>query len=82
MNKGMSLGLRGFGARSANELREARLFWSRLMGDILARRLDRPVFTWGKASLVDAGENRTAYIAALKQADNYNIGPLLALARI
>lgn len=55
--------------------------WSRLMGDILARRLDRPAFTWGSASLVDAGENRTTYIAALKVADGYNIGPLLALAR-
>jgi murein DD-endopeptidase MepM/ murein hydrolase activator NlpD len=33
MNKGMSFGLRGFGAGSAHEAREARLFWSRLMGE-------------------------------------------------
>lgn len=54
---------------------------SRLAGDLLARQLRRPPFTWGSVSLVDAGETRARYIAALRAADNHDIGPLLAFAR-
>jgi Fic-DOC domain mobile mystery protein B len=54
---------------------------SRLVGDLLARQLGEPVFTWGRASLVDPGETRARYVAALRAADGHDIGPLLAFAR-
>jgi Fic-DOC domain mobile mystery protein B len=55
--------------------------FSRLAGDLLARRLGRPAFTWGRASLIDAGEVRARYVTALRAADNHDIGPLLLFAR-
>ena len=54
---------------------------SRLVGDLLARQLRRPHFTWGRANLTDAGETRAQYIKALRAADNLDIGPLLLFAR-
>ena len=54
---------------------------SRLVGDLLGRQLGEPVFTWGRAGLIDAGETRARYVAALRTADGYDIGPLLAFAR-
>lgn len=54
---------------------------SRLMADLIAEKLGRPSFTWGGASLADEGELRARYIAALKAADNHDIGLLLAFAR-
>jgi Fic-DOC domain mobile mystery protein B len=55
--------------------------WSRLTGDLLAVQLGRPRFTWGGNDLGVKGEMRDTYIAALKSADNYDFGPLLAFAR-
>lgn len=55
--------------------------FSRLVGDLLARQLGRPVFSWGRANLIDAGETRARYVAALQAADNHEIEPLLAFAR-
>jgi Fic-DOC domain mobile mystery protein B len=55
--------------------------FSRLVGDQLIRRLGGAYFTWGRTSLVNIGETRKAYIAALKAADNYDMAPLLAFAR-
>jgi Fic-DOC domain mobile mystery protein B len=55
--------------------------FSRLVGDLLARRLGQPVFTWGRVSLVDAGETRARYVEALRAADNHDIEPLLRFAR-
>jgi len=55
--------------------------FSRLIGDLLARQLGQPPFSWGRANLVDAGETRTRYIAALRAADNHDITPLLAFSR-
>ncbi|RWB98686.1 MULTISPECIES: mobile mystery protein B [unclassified Mesorhizobium] len=55
--------------------------FSRLVGDLLARQLGRPPFSWGWANLVDAGETRARYVAALRAADNHEIEPLLAFAR-
>jgi Fic-DOC domain mobile mystery protein B len=55
--------------------------FSRLVGDLLARQLGRPVFTWGRISLVDAGATRRAYVEALRAADAHDIGPLLVFAR-
>lgn len=54
---------------------------TRLMADLLAERLGREPFTWGRASLIDVGEARTRYITTLKAADDYDLGPLLEFAR-
>ncbi len=55
--------------------------WSRLMADLLIVRLGQARFTWGRSSLRTGDEVRRAYIGALKAADNYDVGPLLAFAR-
>ena len=54
---------------------------SRLVGDLLAMQLGQQRFTWGRANLVNAGDTRRAYVAALRAADNGDIEPLLAFAR-
>jgi Fic-DOC domain mobile mystery protein B len=54
---------------------------ARLMADLLVMRLKGERFSWGSANLQDAGEVRQRYIAALKAADDHDIGPLLAFAR-
>lgn len=54
---------------------------SRLAGDLLAMQLGQPRFTWGSASLVDAGATRKAYVAALQAADAGDIDALLEFAR-
>lgn len=54
---------------------------SRLVADLLAMELGQPRFTWGRANLVDPGETRGAYVAALRAADGGEIEPLLAFAR-
>lgn len=55
--------------------------FSRLIGDLLANQLGQPAFTWGRVSLVDAGETRALYAKALRAADKRDIGPLLSFAR-
>ncbi|HWK96662.1 MAG TPA: mobile mystery protein B [Pseudolabrys sp.] len=54
---------------------------TRLMADLLIERLGGPPFSWGGGRLTDAGELRSRYIAALKRADEHDIGPLIAFAR-
>jgi Fic-DOC domain mobile mystery protein B len=54
---------------------------ARLTADLLAMRLGRERFSWGRESLRDAGAMRHRYIAALQAADNHDIGPLVAFAR-
>lgn len=54
---------------------------ARLAADLLAERLGRPPFSWGGRDLIDPGEMRAAYVAALKAADAHDLGPLLAFAR-
>ena len=54
---------------------------ARLMADLLIEQLGGEPFTWGGGSLKDVGELREAYIAALRQADNHNIDPLITFAR-
>jgi Fic-DOC domain mobile mystery protein B len=54
---------------------------ARLMADLLIRMLGSTPFPWGRDSLTTATETRARYIAALKAADNHDIGPLLAFAR-
>ena len=54
---------------------------ARLAADLLAERLGRPVFSWGRTDLVDVGDVRATYVAALKAADAGDLAPLLAFAR-
>lgn len=54
---------------------------ARLAADLLLATLRRAPFSWGSASLVDAGATRAAYVAALRAADSHDYGPLLAFVR-
>lgn len=54
---------------------------ARMMADLLIERLGGEPFGWGGGSLVDAGELRARYVAALRAADGHDIAPLLAFAR-
>ena len=54
---------------------------ARLMADLLVMSLGGERFTWGSAELQAVGDVRGRYIAALKAADNHDIGPLLVFAR-
>lgn len=54
---------------------------ARFMADVVAARLGEPTFSWGPSDLVQAGETRNAYIAALKAADAGNMNLLLTFAR-
>jgi hypothetical protein len=52
-----------------------------MMADLLIMQLGGERFSWGSANLQDAGEVRKRYIAALKAADDHDLGPLLAFSR-
>ena len=54
---------------------------ARMMADLVAQQAAQPPFSWGGASLVATSELRTAYISALRQADQGDVGPLLDFAR-
>ncbi len=54
---------------------------SRMIADLLAVRLGRPRFTWGRINLADLSATRKAYIAALKAADAGDYAPLIAFCR-
>jgi len=55
---------------------------SRLFADLIIEKLfNKPVFSWGSADLIHAGNARERYIMAIKQADAGNIIPLLQFAR-
>jgi len=55
---------------------------SRLMADLIIQKLfKQPVFSWGGANLVNHGDQRAAYLAAMKAADAGNIQPLVEFAR-
>jgi hypothetical protein len=51
------------------------------MADVLANRQGRPVFTWGGAEFVRAGDFRRRYIEALQAADRNEMKPLMEFAR-
>lgn len=55
--------------------------FSRLAADLLVKHLGEPYFTWGRTSLIEAGETRRQYIEALRAADRHDIEPLLHFAR-
>jgi len=55
--------------------------FSRLAADLLVYRMGEPRFTWGRVSLIEPGEARKQYIAALRAADGHTLEPLLAFSR-
>ncbi|WP_316235300.1 MULTISPECIES: mobile mystery protein B [unclassified Bradyrhizobium] len=54
---------------------------ARMMADLVIERLGGKAFSWGGGSLADVGTLRNQYVAALRAADNHDIGPLLAFMR-
>jgi Fic-DOC domain mobile mystery protein B len=54
---------------------------TRLLADLVIERLGGERFTWGHENLTGVSELRTRYMAALRAADNHDIGPLLKFAR-
>jgi Fic-DOC domain mobile mystery protein B len=53
----------------------------RLVADLLIERLGGVQFSWGGGTLHDIGALRTAYVTALRAADDHDIEPLLEFAR-
>ncbi|MBW7912381.1 MAG: mobile mystery protein B [Taibaiella sp.] len=55
---------------------------SRLIADILIEKIfQREVFTWGGGNLVAAGDIRTAYLQAIRKADQEEYEPLIRFSR-
>ncbi len=54
---------------------------ARLAADLLAVALQQRPFTWGNGRLLDVADPRDRYIAALRAADDLDIGLLLEFAR-
>ena len=54
---------------------------ARLAADLLLKSMGQERFSWGGKNLVDVGETRERYIAALQTADENDIGPLLKFVR-
>ena len=54
---------------------------ARLAADLVLKSMGRKRFSWGRKNLVDVGETRKRYIAALQATDGRDIGPLLEFVR-
>lgn len=54
---------------------------ARLATDLLLIALGQPRFSWGRTNLVNSGETRRAYVAALRAADGWDIWSLLEFVR-
>lgn len=54
---------------------------ARMATDLLLVAMGRPRFTWGGTRLVEADRVRARYVAALKVADDHDMGPLLGFVR-
>lgn len=54
---------------------------ARASADALAMALDRPAFSWGRGSIAEPSLTRTAYIEALRKADQDDLEPILIFAR-
>jgi Fic-DOC domain mobile mystery protein B len=54
---------------------------ARLATDLLLKTMGQPRFSWGSDSLVNAGETRQRYVAALRAADDHDFVPLLEFVR-
>jgi Fic-DOC domain mobile mystery protein B len=55
---------------------------ARLAADLLLKSMGQERFSWGGKTLVDLSETRKRYIAALREADGHDIGPLLEFVRL
>ena len=53
----------------------------RLATDLLLKSMGRERFSWGSTNLVDEGETRKRYSAALQAADQHDFGPLFGFVR-
>jgi Fic-DOC domain mobile mystery protein B len=53
----------------------------RLATDLLLKSMGRERFSWGSTNLVDEGETRKRYIAALQAADQHDFDPLFEFVR-
>lgn len=54
---------------------------ARLATDLLLTSKEQQPFSWGGKNLVDEGETRKRYMAALRAADDHDIGPLREFVR-
>jgi Fic-DOC domain mobile mystery protein B len=54
---------------------------ARLIADVLAVKLARPVLSWGRLSLIKPGEVREKYLQALRTADAGDVAALVEFAR-
>jgi Fic-DOC domain mobile mystery protein B len=55
---------------------------SRLMADIIINKIyNLPMFSWGTGDLVHQGDAGSAYLKAVKQADNDFVQPLIEFSR-
>ncbi len=54
---------------------------ARLIADVVAVKLGRPVFAWGGLSLIKPGEAREKYLQAMRAADAGDVAPLIEFAR-
>lgn len=54
---------------------------ARLLADAVLLQAGARRFTWGQGDLYGTGEVRSRYLAALRAADQYEVGPLLAFVR-
>jgi Fic-DOC domain mobile mystery protein B len=54
---------------------------ARLIADVLAVKLGRPVFSWGRLILIKPGEVREKYLQALRAADAGDVAALIEFAR-
>jgi Fic-DOC domain mobile mystery protein B len=54
---------------------------SRLLADLIMFKNNQDRFSWGSKNLTAMSETRKRYIQALREADNFNIEPLLEFAR-
>ena len=56
---------------------------SRLLADIVIEKIFKlPVYTWGAGNLEKQGDQRSAYLKAIKAADAGDIQPLINFARL
>ncbi|MEH6591263.1 MAG: mobile mystery protein B [Halioglobus sp.] len=54
---------------------------ARLATDLLLRTLGHEPFSWGSANLIDPGQTRAEYVAALQDADRHDFAALLEFVR-
>ncbi|MGE3708408.1 MAG: mobile mystery protein B [Hyphomicrobiaceae bacterium] len=54
---------------------------TRLLADVVVKRLKAAPLSWGSVSLAETGEARAAYVAALGDADNHDLDPLVRFAQ-